>query len=423
VAARPGTLDLPHRAYIEALADAPEGSAHWHAIVAGYAALQLFESWMEGGLGATAPGMLDLWRVRRYVEAVPERHPARRCLSHLVDAIVGATVGLRPEPRSVESAEVARVLGSYAKLLQYDALWGLAADVHGTIVEFAQRTNDVPCMLDSMLMLGYSRRMQGRFDEATSAYAALRVAAVAAKDVRYELESHLSDAKVAIDRGNLPLARDLLDRTIAEGRRSECWPIVAKGLGDRARVALGDHDHDLALACLYEAHELASDAPARERILSNIALTFAQMGLRDAARDAALLVAGTAQDRTTRLTAMVNLMELAHGDGRELVFEQYRRALATEELTPYLEATYLETCVIGLRTFGRHVEARHAAKRMLDVAERHGLNELLLKAEALLRDADATPRPQTIGSRTPTARSITIARAISDMRIAAGLPD
>ena len=51
MAARSGTLDLPHRAYIEALADEPEGSAGWHAIVAGYAALQLFESWMEGGLG------------------------------------------------------------------------------------------------------------------------------------------------------------------------------------------------------------------------------------------------------------------------------------------------------------------------------------------------------------------------------------
>lgn len=422
MAARPGTLDLPHRAYIEALAEEPEGSAGWHAIVAGYAALQLFESWMEGGLGATAPSMLDMWRVRRYVEAVPERHSDRRCLSDLVDSIAGATVGLRIEPRSVPSEQVGRVLAAYAKLLQYDALWGLAADVHGTIVEFAQRTNDVPRMLDSMLMLGYSRRMQGRFEDAASAYAALRVAAIAAKDVRYELESHLSDAKVAIDRGNLPLARELLDRTIAEGRRCECWPIVAKGLADRARVALAYDDQDLALACLYEAHELTPDAIGRERILSNIALTFAQMGLRDAARDAALLVAGTAQDRTTRLTAIVNLMELAHGDGRELVFEQYRRDLAGEELTPYLEATYLETCVTGLRIFGRHAEARHAAERMLDVAERHGLNEFVLKAEALLTDGDAARVPLH-RDKSPTSRSITIARAITEMRIAAGLPD
>jgi tetratricopeptide (TPR) repeat protein len=422
VAARPGTLDLPHRAYIEALADEPEGSAGWHAIVAGYAALQLFESWMEGGLGATAPSMLDLRRVRRYVEAVPERHPDRRCLAQLVDSIAGATDGPRTEPRSVQSAEVGRVLASYAKLLQYDAQWGLAADVHGTIVEFAQRTNDVPRMLDSMLMLGYSLRMQGRFDEATDAYTALRLAAVQANDVRYELESRLSDAKVAIDRGNLPRARDLLDRTIAEARRSECSPIVAKGLADRARVALADDDQDLALACLYEAYELASDALGRERILSNIALTFARMGLRDAARDAALLVVGTAQDRSTRLTAIVNLMELAHQDGRELVFEQYRRDLAGEELTPYLEVVYLETCVAGLRTFGRGAEARHAAERMLEVAERHGLNEFVLKAEALTREDAEWPRPRIVSDRPPSSGSVSIARVISEMRIAAGLP-
>jgi len=419
VAARPGSLDLPHRAYIEALADEPEGSPAWHAIVAGYAALQLFESWMDGGIGATAPSMLDVRRVRRYVEAVPERHPDRRGLAQLVDSIEAAT----GEPRRMQQAEVGRVLAAYAKLLQYDAQWGLAADVHGTIVEFAQRTNDAPQMLDAMLMRGYSLRMQGRFDEASDAYASLRAAATAAHDERYLLESHLSDAKVAVDRGNLPLARELLDRTIAEGRRAGCVPIVAKGLADRARIALAERDHDLALACLYEALELAPDPLGRERILSNIALTFSQMGLRAAARDAALLVAATAQDRSTRLTALVNLMELAHQDGRELVFEQYRRDLAGEELTPYLKVTYLEACVAGFRTFGRHGEAQQAAERMLDVAERHGLNEFVLKAEALVHDTASAPRAAAADDQSPTSRTMTIARAIADMRIAAGLPD
>ena len=427
MAARPGSLELPHRAYIEALADVTEGSPAWHAIVAGYAALQLFETWMDGGIGATAPSMLDLRRVRRYVEAVPERHPDRRCLADLVDSIEAATVDPHAEPptepRRMQRAKVGRWLAAYAKLLQYDAQWGLSADVHGTLVEFAQRTSDVPCMLEAMLMRGYSLRMQGRFDEATDAYAALRAAATAAHDERYRLESHLSDAKVAIDRGNIPSARELLDRTIAEARQAECVPIVAKGLADRARIALAQRDHELALACLYEALELAQDPLGRERILSNIALTFLQMGLRDAARDAALLVAATAQDRSTRLTALVNLMELAHQDGRELVFEQYRRALAGEELTPYLEVVYLEACVAGFRAFGRHGEALHTAQRMLAIAERHGLNEFVLKAEALVRDADSAPHATVADERSPTTRARTIARAIADMRIAAGLPD
>ena len=416
-------MSLPHRPYIEALADVPEGSPEWHAIVAGYAALQLFESWMDGGIGATAPSMLDLRRVRRYVEAVPERHPTRRCLAQLVTAIEEATGELEVEPSAPRRAEVARVLASYARLLQYDAQWSLASDVHGTIVEYAHRTNDVPRMLDSMLMRGYSLRMQGRLGDATEAYAALRAAATAANDVRYQLESVLSDAKVAIDRGNIPVARDLLDRTIADARHAECRPVVAKALGDRARIALAQSDHDLALACLYEALELSSDPLGRERSLSNIALTFAEMGLRGAARDAALLVAATAQDRSTRLTALVNLLELAHQDGRELVFEQYRRDLAGEELTPYLEVTYLETCVAGFRAFGRHGEAQHTAERMLNVAERHGLNEFVLKAEALVRAGGAASPAPAAGVLQPTPRSLAIARAITDMRIAAGLPD
>ena len=276
-------------------------------------------------------------------------------------------------------------------------------------------------MLDSMLMRGYGLRMQGRLAEATVAYAALRAAAIAAGDERYRLESQLSDAKVAVDRGNFPMARELLDGTIAEARRLECRVILSKGLTDRARIAAMHDDHELALACSYEALELTEDAVDRERILSNLALTFAQMGLREAARDAALLVAATAQDRNTRRTALVNVMELAHQDGRELVFEQYRRDLAHEELTPYLQAVYFETCAEGFRVFGRASEARHAARRMLEVAERHGLNEFVLKAESLL-DAAAGAPPKAPSAESPTPRTRTIARAIARMRIGAGLP-
>ena len=419
--ARLGSLDLPHRAYIEALADAPEGSPAWHAIVAGYAALQLFESWMDGGVGTAAPSMLDVRRVRRYVEAVPEMHPGRRCLMQLVERIDAASADGDADAID-RRAEVGRVLASYARLLQYDAQWGLVADVHGTLVEFAQRTDDVPRMLDSMLMRGYGLRMQGRFGEASDVYAALRAAAIAAGDERYRLESELSDAKVAVDRGNFPMARELLDRAIAEARRIDCRAVVSKGLTDRARIAAVHGEHDFALACSYEALELTEDAADRERILSNIALTFAQMGLREAARDAALLVAATAQDRNTRLTALVNLMELAYQDGRELVFEQYRRELSREELTPYLEAVYHEACAEGFSAFGRAAEARHAAQRMLAVAERHELNEFVLKSESLLHAAKAQPAEPPSAPRALTAQTRKIARAIARMRAAAGLP-
>jgi len=79
VTARPGAFDLPHRAYIEALAEAPEGSPAWHAIVAGYAGLQLFECWLDGGMGEAPPSMLEIQRIWRYVEAVPD-HSLKRLM-------------------------------------------------------------------------------------------------------------------------------------------------------------------------------------------------------------------------------------------------------------------------------------------------------------------------------------------------------
>lgn len=421
MATRPGAFDLPHRAYIEALAEAPEGSPAWHAIVAGYAALQLFEAWLDGGMGETPPSMLEVQRIWRYVEAVPDSRVERSCLTQLVDCIQ-ATLVASPRLVAERREDVGKALLCYAKLLQYDAQWGPAGDVHAAMMDFARSTNDTPSLLDSMLMRGYSLRMAGRLDEASAAYAALRSAAENVKDERYRLESHLSDAKIAVERGNYGVARDLLDRTIAEARDAECWVVVSKGLIDRACVAAMQGDLELALQCLYEALELNTEPVDRERILANIALIFAQMGLREAARDAGLLVMATAQDRTTRLHAMINLMELAHLDARELVFEQYRRELMLEAMMPSVEASFLQVSAEGLRAFGRIPEAKRAAERMLDVASRHSLHEHVMKADAILDAIEKPPTPAPSRAPAPSPRVSTIARNIAEMRVTAGLP-
>jgi tetratricopeptide (TPR) repeat protein len=421
VTARPGAFDLPHRAYIEALAEAPEGSPAWHAIVAGYAALQLFECWLDGGLGETPPSMLEVQRIWRYVEAVPDSRVERRCLTQLVDCIQ-ATLVASPRLVAERREDVGQALLCYAKLLQYEAQWGLAGDVHGALMDFARSIDDTPRLLDSMLMRGYSLRMAGRLDEASAAYAALRHAAENANDERYRLESHLSDAKVAVERGNYGVARDLLDRTIAEARDAECWIVVSKGLTDRARVAAIQGDLELSLQCSHEALELNTEPVGRERILANIALIFAQMGLREAARDAGLLVLATAQDRTTRLNATINLMELAHLDRRELVFEQYRRELMLEAMMPSVEAAFLQASAEGLRTFGRIAEAKRAAERMLDVASHHSLHEHVIRADSILEAIEQPPSPAPPESPIPSPRVENIARTIAEMRVAAGLP-
>ena len=61
---RSGFTEFPHRAYIEALADSPEGSPAWHSIIAGYAAVQLFESWADLGATGATPNAIEMRRVR-----------------------------------------------------------------------------------------------------------------------------------------------------------------------------------------------------------------------------------------------------------------------------------------------------------------------------------------------------------------------
>ena len=49
---------LPHLAYLEALGACEENAPRWHAVTGGYAALQLFDLWVEHGGGAVAPSVL-----------------------------------------------------------------------------------------------------------------------------------------------------------------------------------------------------------------------------------------------------------------------------------------------------------------------------------------------------------------------------
>ena len=57
---------LPHFAYLEALADCEENTPRWHALTAGYAALQLFDLWVEQERGTVPPS--DLEKIKTAVE-------------------------------------------------------------------------------------------------------------------------------------------------------------------------------------------------------------------------------------------------------------------------------------------------------------------------------------------------------------------
>jgi tetratricopeptide (TPR) repeat protein len=416
---------LPHLAYLEALADCEEDTPRWQALTAGYAALQLFDLWVEHDLGAIAPSDLELRRVRKRLELVPSGDPIRRCLSHLVDVMERARAPRGSDEHRLRGYEAGRVLAAYGKLLQYESSWSLSRDVHETLIDYARGADDVERLLDSMLMVAFCHRMLGQLDVARDAYTRLRGVATEAKSEQYLLLSELGFAKIAIERGNLPAAAGMLDQILIDSRTNGQETVRAKALMDRARVANQLGDLTAAAVLGHQALECSTDPMERDRILVNLGMTLTHMGLWSEARDAYLVVTAAAQEVSTRWLAHINLMELAYLEGSELQFEQYRRAVSGVQLPPYIEAVFHETCANGFCRFGRLDEATVSFRRMLDVAERHSLHEFVIKAASALEDV-ARVKPPLVDT---LRRSIeeqprevaTVASSIARMRAHAGL--
>ena len=416
---------LPHLAYLEALAECEDGTRRWDALTAGYAALQLFDLWVEHDCGVIPPSELELRRVRKRLARVEVGDPIRRCLTHLVEVMEREAPPRGSEEERLRSYEAGRILAAYGKLLQYESSWSLSRDVHETLMDFSRRADDEERLLDSMLMVAFCHRMLGQLDDAREAYTVLRQTATELESEQYLLLSELGYAKIAIQRGNLPAAAGMLDRILDNTQGAEHALVRSKALMDRARVATQLGDLTMATILGHQALECSTEPADRERILINIGVNLAHMGLRDEARDAYLVAGASAQDATVRWLAQINLMELAYLDLRETTFEQYRRTLVDVELPPYMAAVYQEAQGYGFSVFKRYDEAAVAFRRMLDVAERHGLNEFIVKAERALGDVASVIPPLAVSHApepAPRRPDLTVVtESLSKMRELAGL--
>ena len=416
---------LPHLAYLEALASTEEDSPRWHALTAGYAVLQLCDAWTDVDGGVLPPTGLELRRVRKRLAAVAPGDPIRRCLSQLGAVIEQPAIEPDADERRLRSLQVGRVLAAYGKLLQYESSWALSKDVHDTIITYAQLVDDEERLLDSMLQVGFSLRMLGQFEESREAYDTLHATAGQVGSEHYLLLAELGFAKIAHERGNLPAAAGMLDRILEDTRVGEHSTVRSRALVDRARVADQLGDYASALVIGYEALEKSTEPMTRDRLLVNLGMTLTHLGLWSEARDAYLIAHASAQEAAVRWVAQVNLMELAYLDGNEVSFEQFRRGIPLHDLPPYIETVFHETSAHGLRTFGRMAEALDSFRRMLEVAERHKLNEFVIKAAAALEDVERAVAPIAATRRSDLDQQPAdvgaVARSLTRMRELAGL--
>jgi len=400
---------LGHLPFFEHLAQLDESSPDWRPMSAGLVVLRLFDEWVRSG----TPDEWSVRAVRETIGAMPARDAQRQLLVRIVDSIVSAREG--------DVATIAPRLLAYARALQFDARWELAADVYQTLVSVARPEHDADVLISAYMQLGRCSRVLARWSEAASAYGAASALAEATGDQTTALRSRIGVANLAIDRGNLPEAETILDETIRRAEELQLGEIRAVALQDRAAAAHRRGDFQLAVRLQYAALSAMRDQVARDRVLLDLAGSFFELGAHSAAQDAYLVLAATAQEQYTRWLATINLLEVAARDHRELVFEQYRRELSSAALPPVLAGYAALATGRGYQIFERDTQALAMFERAVDIGSAHRLNQILIEAEQCLEGVRAgrVQEAQPTTELSPDVRAV--ADALREMRSLAGV--
>jgi tetratricopeptide (TPR) repeat protein len=274
------------------------------------------------------------------------------------------------------------------------------------------------------MRLGFCLRQVGQLARAASAYAQAGRVAAAAGDLMGVLRSRLGDAKIALMRGNMPRATQILDDTAQRAADANLASVRSMALHDLSAIAYHAGNYERAVRLAYEALETSSNQRDRDRILADIATGLLQLGVRSAARDAYLVLASTAIDQYVRWTALINLLEIAALDGREVIFEQYRRELADQPLSVEHRVDYQIAVGDGYALLGHVEQAKYWLEMAIETASRVPLNQMVFKAEEKLQRlvSAAHSRPAAPREDAVVGEEVeSIAGAIRGMRLTAGV--
>lgn len=374
------TGNVRHLPFFTELASLDEADSSWRAVTAGLVTLRLVDAWIEEGAAVVAADGWGVRSVEAAIEEMPVGMPARAILGSVVEALTASRGG--------DMHSVAPRLMAYARSLDLDAKWALAADVYHTIIAHAHPTEESDVVIHAHLRLAYCQRSLGALDEAGETYATASAIANGANDMFGILRAQIGAANIAMERGNMPRAESLLDDVISRAStREDLTDVHAMALQDRAGVAFFRGRYDVAVRLAYESLGLTRDPAHRDRLLSDIALAFSRLGVRSAARDAYLIVEATAQETYLRWAASMNLMELAAREGAMPVFERYRRMLVNKPFPPAQSAQFHLQSAQGYEMLGEYDSAVQSGRRACEIATQYGFHQVVFEAEALMERA------------------------------------
>jgi tetratricopeptide (TPR) repeat protein len=401
---------LRHLPYFEFIASRAEGDADWRSATAGLLVLRLVDTWVEEGRSALGRDSWAVRNVRSEIETVDAGSPIRSLLDRVMDAL---------EQKGGTFQRVLTPLMAYGQALEYEAHWSLAADVYHTVLSHLDPASDTDSSIAAHLRLGQCFRNLNKLAEASAAFDSASDVAAAIGDIVGVLRARIGHARLAFIRGNLPYAEAMLDTTIRDADGPALRDVRSRALHDRSNVAHARGHYELAIQLAYQALNATQSARERDRILGDIALSFADLGVYSAARDAYMVLSATAQEQYVRWAATLNLLEISSYMGAETLFELYRRQLSDQQLPPRMATAYQLQTGLAYRRFRELDRARQYLERALVLAGEHGFNRYVFEAEEALSELQtATPpakHPATLSLDTQE-----VASAIRQLREVAG---
>ena len=157
------TENMRHVPFFTELATLEETDISWRAVTAGLVVLRLVDAWVEEGVSVVSADSWGVRSVRAAIDDVPDGTPARTILNGIVDALATSRAG--------DLHAVAPRLMAYAKSLDLDAKWSLAADVYETILAHVHPVEDADVAFNALLRRGHCLRELGAYTTASAIFA------------------------------------------------------------------------------------------------------------------------------------------------------------------------------------------------------------------------------------------------------------
>ncbi len=363
--------ELP-RAFLDELKRSGGDDRGAQAAVAGIVVLRVVDRWVAEG----CPAGFDVAGATEAVSAVDAGQPVKVMLEQVLAAVAAGG----PD---AAAAATDRLL-QYGRALEMDAKWDLALAVYDAVVGHAGVGSSEEAVIVAYLRQGYCLRSLGDFTESRVRYGNAHRLSKQARYLAGELRADLGRAQNDAAQGEPKAADAVFRRIVRRAEQAGLTTIRSMALHERAVIAGNGGDPMTAARFLYAALKLCDPSPERDRILEDIGESLRRLGLRDAARDAFLLLSCTARDQFSRWMALIHLMRIAGDDGIIGVYRDYRRVLDAEPLPVRLKIELEIQSGYALRALGAPGPSRKAFGRAITLARTHGHNRELREAEQAL---------------------------------------